>query len=185
MKGGVKRNVKKATKKGNDFNGSLAESNRIMKVPTAGVMDDVIDSVNDTKASQKENGGHSMIGDSNATRWDEGPTPKAIKDSNGNVIGAEASIVPFIVNGVRQYPTIRDMEFWWHTHPDVMVEGIPLGSSTPSFNDKMVQRDMKEKGFFKGNTFVIGVGTKKVTFYNSKKPLMTIKYSDFKKMGGK
>ncbi len=34
----------------------------------------------------------------------------------------------------------------------------------------------------RGNTFVIGVGEKKVTFYNGSKSLLTIKLSDFTKM---
>ena len=38
---------------------------------------------------------------------------------------------------------------------------------------------------FKGNTFVIGVRSGTVTFYNKDKALITIKYSDFKTMGGK
>jgi hypothetical protein len=38
---------------------------------------------------------------------------------------------------------------------------------------------------FKGNTFVIETRTGTVTYYNKDRALMTIKYSNFKKMGGK
>ncbi len=67
---------------------------------------------------------------------------------------------------------------WWHTHPNTGA----LGSSTPSENDFQVQKSMVQKGY-KGNTFVIGVKTKTVTFFNENRELITIKWSDFIKMG--
>jgi small nuclear ribonucleoprotein (snRNP)-like protein len=184
VQGSDKRAVKTATKNGEDYIGSLTESDNVMNVPTGGVMDDVIDSVTDTSASQKENGGHSNIGDANATRWDEGPAAVAFTDKDGNK-GAKATINPFKIGGKSEVPTdASNVEFWWHTHPKTTVNGISLGSSTPSVADKTFQGKMQSRGF-KGNTFVIGVRSSKVTFYNKDKPLMTIKYSDFKKIGGK
>lgn len=53
VSGSAKRDVKSATKAGENYTGSLAESDNVFKIPTGGVMDDVINSVNDTKASKK------------------------------------------------------------------------------------------------------------------------------------
>lgn len=41
VRGNVKRDVKNATKDGANYSGSLAESDKVMKVPTDQVMDDV------------------------------------------------------------------------------------------------------------------------------------------------
>lgn len=156
-----------------------------MKVPTGGIMNDVISSVDATEKSQKENGGHANVGDTKATRWDEGPAAQEVKDAEGNVIGAKATITPFKIDGVSSIPTdASGIEFYWHTHPKTTVGGVQLGSSTPSVADKSFQGTMKDKGF-KGNTFVIGVRDQKVTFYNQSKALITIRYTDFKKIGTK
>jgi len=62
--------------------------------------------------------------------------------------------------------------------------GVSLGYSTPSSADKSFQETMQNRGFG-GNAFVIGARSNTVTFYNKNKSLITIKYSDFKKIGGK
>jgi len=183
--GSVARDVKRATKAGENYTGSLAENNNVFKIPTGGVMDDVINSVNDTETSQKEHGGHANFGDANATRWDQGTPAQEIKDANGNVIGAKASMSAFKVNGQNQMPAdASNVEFWWHTHPKTTVGGVQLGNSNPSPADFSFQTKMENRGFT-GNTFVIGVRSGKVTFYNKDKSLLTIKYSNFKTMGGK
>ena len=46
------------------------------------------------------------------------------------------------------------------------------------------QSNMAGRGF-QGNTFVIGVRNGRVTFFDSKGVLTTVKYTDFKRMGGK
>lgn len=184
VSGSVKKDVKKATKAGLDFTGSLAEGENVFNIPTSGVMDDVISSVDDTKKSQKENGGHANTGDANATRWDEGPAAIAFIDKNGNP-GAKASLSMFKVGGKNTMPKdASNVEFWWHTHPKTSVNGIQLDSSTPSRADFSGQGVMTKRGF-KGNTFVIGVRSGTVTFFNKDKSLITVSYSDFKKMGGK
>lgn len=95
-----------------DYTGSLAESDNVMKIPTGGIMDDVISSVDDTKSSEKENGGHSNLGDENATRWDEGPAAIAFTDKDGNK-GAKATLTPFKINGKSEIPTdASNVEFW-------------------------------------------------------------------------
>ena len=179
-----KRAVKRAAKKGLDYTGSLIESDNVMKIPTGGVMDDVISSVEDTKSSKKENGGHANIGDANAVRWDEGPAAIPFVDKNGNQ-GAKAILIMFKINGKNEKPTdASNIEFWWHTHPNVNINGIQLGNSTPSKQDFKGQSNMR-KAKYKGNTFVVGVRGGKITFYNNIRVLITVKYSDFKKMGGK
>jgi len=184
VQGSVARDVKKATKAGKFYTGSLTESNNVMNVPTGGVMDDVISSVDATLTSEKEHGGHANFGDANATRWDEGPAAIAFTDKDGNK-GAEASLTMFKIGGKNQMPSdASNVEFWWHTHPKTEVNGIQLGSSTPSKADFRGQTTMQKLGF-KGNTFVIGTRSNTVTFFNKSKSLMTIKYSTFKKIGGK
>lgn len=121
----------------------------------------------------------------NATRWDEGTPAQEIKDASGNVIGAKASLKAFMVGGKNQTPTdASNVEYWWHTHPKTSVGGLQLGNSNPSPADFSFQTTMESRGF-KGNTFVIGVRSGTVTFYNKDKALITVKYADFKTMGGK
>lgn len=185
VSGSVSRDVRRSTKAGDDYTGSLAEGDNVFKIPTGGVMDDVVNSVSDTEQSQKEHGGHANFGDASATRWDEGTPAQEIRDANGNVIGAKASLKAFMVNGQNQIPTdASNVEFYWHTHPNTTVGGVQLGSSTPSSADFNFQRTMENRGF-KGNAFVIGVRSGRVTFYNSSKARITVRYEDFKKMGGK
>lgn len=91
----------------------------------------------------------------------------------------------FMINGQNQTPAnASNVEYWWHTHPNTTVGGVQLGNSNPSPADFNFQTTMENRGF-KGNTFVIGVRGGTVTFYNKDKVLITVKYSDFKKMGGK
>ena len=184
VSGSVKKDVRQATKAGENYTGSLAESDNVFKIPTGGVMDDVISSVNYTETSQKEHGGHANIGDANATRWDEGPAAVGFTDKDGNQ-GAKATLTMFKIGGKNEMPSdASNVEYWWHTHPKTSVNGLSLGNSNPSAADFRGQTTMINRGF-KGNTFVIGVRSGTVTFFNDKKPLITVKYSDFKTMGGK
>ncbi|WP_257667178.1 hypothetical protein [Parapedobacter tibetensis] len=77
-----------------------------------------------------------------------------------------------------------NVDFWWHTHPNTTINGVTLGGSDPSKADYTGQANMVNRGY-KGNTFVIGVRNGTVTFFNAKGTLITVKYSDFKRMGGK
>lgn len=63
------------------------------------------------------------------------------------------------------------------------VPGISLGSSTPSDADYSGQKTMTNRGY-KGNTFVIGVRSSTVTFFNKDGALTTVKWADFLRMGG-
>ena len=75
-----------------------------------------------------------------------------------------------------------NLDFWWHIHADARLKGYRLGMSLPTQSDFRGQAKIRQRGF-KGNSFIIGVRTKKVTFYNDN-VLITINYSDFLKIGG-
>jgi RHS repeat-associated protein len=183
VRGSVARDVKSATKAGEFYTGSLVESKNIVHVPTGQKLEGVKQSFEDTKLSQRENGGHSNIGDANVTRWDEGPTAVAFTDKDGNR-GAEATLQMFVVNGQNTMPAdASNVEMWWHTHPNTTVNGVSLGNSNPSDADYSGQKIMTKKGY-KGNTFVIGVRSGTVTFFNKDGALQTVKWSDFLRMGG-
>lgn len=185
VKAALKRGVKDAAEKGMDFSGSLVESDLVVKMPQESVMSDVISSVDATNKSQKENGGSTNSGDANATIWDEGSPAREVKDAQGNVTGAKASMNPFMIGGTQSIPTdASQVDNYWHTHPNTTIAGLSLGSSTPSDADKSFQATMQSRGY-KGNAFVIGTRSNTVTFYNSTKLILTIKYSDFRRIGGK
>ncbi len=98
---------------------------------------------------------------------------------------AVASIQPFMVNGTKQVPLpLSNVAFWWHTHPDVKVNGMVLGNSVPSQADFDFQAKMERSGY-NNNTFIIGARSGTVSFYNKDKVIFTVKYTDFLKMGGK
>src|SRR5690554_5148151 len=155
VQGSITQDVKKATKAGEFYTGSLSEGKNVAKVPTGGVMDDVISSVDATSKSQREHGGHSSFGDANATRWDEGPAAELTVGADGSKT-LRASITPFRVDDKRVNVNPSNVEFWWHTHPKTEVGGLQLGSSNPSPADFSFQGSMQGAGF-KGNSFVIGV----------------------------
>jgi len=183
VQGSVARDVKKATKAGRFYTGSLTEGKNVVKVPTGGVMEDVISSVEATESSQREQGGHSMFGDVNAILWDEGPEAELTVDADGTKI-LKASIRPFRVEGKRVNVKAQNVEFWWHTHPKTEAGGLQLGSSNPTGADFSFQGSMQGAGF-KGNTFVIGVRDQKVSFYNQNKVVLRMNYQVFKQIGKK
>ena len=171
VRGNVQKNVEAATKNGEKYNGDLSESNDVILIPTGQLLNDVIQSVNDTKASGKENGGHAYSGDNNATRWDEGSY--ATQEIQENATITKASLSPFVVGGNNVEPKdASNLKIWWHVHPKVTIGEATLGNSIPSENDKNFQTKMQSRGYT-GNTFVIGAGSNTVTFFN-KRTLMTV-----------
>ena len=171
VRGNVQKNVGAATKNGEKYNGDLSESNDVILIPTGQLLNDVIQSVNDTKASGKENGGHAYSGDNNATRWDEGSY--ATQEIQENATITKASLSPFVVGGNNVEPKdASNLKIWWHVHPKVTIGEATLGNSIPSENDKNFQTKMQSRGYT-GNTFVIGAGSNTVTFFN-KRTLMTV-----------
>ena len=90
---------------------------------------------------------------------------------------------PFVVNGKMVRPIdASQLSMWWHTHPDIYINGGCLGSSIPSPKDIEEQVRLRISGF-KGNSFVIGTRTNYVTFYNENGVLITVKWEEFLKMG--
>ena len=125
VQGNIEKEVKKATKKKENYTGSLAENENVIKLPTNGVADDIIDSVSDTVSEKLEHGGHANKNDTSATRWDAGAGAQEIKDEQGEVIGARAKISPFKINGIQNIPlNASNLEYWWHVHPNTNVGGL-------------------------------------------------------------
>ena len=183
VRGNVARKVKRTTKGGEFYTGDLSESKNVMHIPTGQLLEGVVHSYEDTNRSQKENGGHSLIGENIVTRWDEGPAAIAFTDEEGNP-GAKASIYMFVINGINMMPSdASNVKMWWHMHPNTTVNGVTLGDSFPSKADLNGQKRMVEKGY-KGNSFVVGTRTGTVTFFNEKRSLITIDWDDFLRMGG-
>lgn len=182
VKRSVAIEVKKASKANQYYKGYLSENDLVVHIPTGKNLDIVKQSYKDTQASHKENGGHSLMGSDNAILWDEGPTAKTYTDKGGNTV-VKATLQMFVVNGVSTMPQdASNIEFWWHTHPNITINGISLGSSNPSEADYNGQRKMLNRGY-NGNSFVIGVRDRRVTFFNGKKRLSTIRWKAFIRMG--
>ncbi|MBR6640351.1 MAG: RHS repeat-associated core domain-containing protein, partial [Muribaculaceae bacterium] len=176
----VKKAVEKATKNGNAYTGVLREGDNVVKIPTGNQMTGVVESVNQSAKSQKENGGHAMKGDNSVVHWDEGGEP--ITDDKENSI----SIRPFKIGGKSKIPNnVNDVEFYWHTHPNRKInKNSSFGSSKPSPKDRTFQKEMQQSGY-NGNTFVIGLRENKVTFYNKDKNIITMPYPVFVNLGNR
>lgn len=184
--GRMRKYVISSTKAGGYYSGPMVESSHVMVIPGSDIMNEIDKSVTDTKASGLENGGHVLKGENKVIRWDEGTPAREIKNKVGEVTGAKASMKSFTVNRESVRPKdASTISLWWHVHPDTVVGGMNLGSATPSKADKGVQRSLEEeKNGYTGNSFVIGARDKRVTFFNWKKALTSIKYEDFLRMGG-
>jgi RHS repeat-associated protein len=180
VQGSVKKDVKAATKAGEFYTGSLKESTSVMHIPTGQVQQDVQQTATATINSgtspetRVENGGHSLYGDVNARIWDSGTPMQTGTDAAGNTINTW-SLTPFKING--KYHQVggqgSSIQFIWHIHPN---------GSTPTDADYNAMSNWSSNGFM-GNTFLIDVNIGKVTFFNEKGTLMTVKYDDFKRMG--
>ena len=178
--GDVKKAVEEATKNGNAYTGELSEGDNVVKIPTGNLMTGVVESVNQSADSQKENGGHAMKGDNFVVYWDEGGDP-VVNDRESRI-----SINYFKIGGKSKIPNnVSNVDFYWHTHPKRSERHLSShGSSRPSEADKTFQKDMQQSGY-KGNTFVIGLRENKVTFYNKDKNIITIPYSVFVNLGNR
>jgi RHS repeat-associated protein len=98
VKGKIKRNVIKATSMHEVYKGPLSNRKKVVKIPTRGVLKEVVASVQDTEKSKRENGGHAFRDDNFATRWDEGPEPTIVYDEENSEYEIKASITPFKIN---------------------------------------------------------------------------------------
>src|SRR5690554_3535180 len=178
VKGRVARNVRKATEKGEFYTGDLELGERGASIPTGKKMSDVVNSVNKSVKSERENGGHSQYGDENMSPWKEGEYE--VTDN-----GYRASIDQFRSPEGKKYylKDYSNVEFHYHIHPgDSSMRGT--GMSNPSPSDKSVMNTNISQYKFKGTAFIIGVRDNKVQFYNGNKSYMKISYDVFKKIGG-
>lgn len=184
VRGDIRRSVLKSTKKGVDYSAPLTEGRNVIIIPRGEQMKAIMKSVSDTEETGRENGGHFLKNNTNVYRWDAGSPPNSIRDKEGSITGAKATLKSFTINGIDVRPQdASTISLWWHVHPNISVDGIQLGYSTPSDADFRIQKSLESKNY-NGNTFVIGTRDKKVNFYNGSKSIMIIRYSDFVKMGG-
>jgi len=196
VQGKLEDKVREATSNNQFYTGDLELGSNGASVPTGDVLNEVINSVNDTDVSKVENGGHSMYGQNTATRWDSGPQYK--EEQVANRPGADASfyasasIKPYTVNGKRQFVDLKEVEFTWHTHPLITTSnGARLGWSDPSGGQKGAKKgDIPNIGKnisagFRGTAFTIGLRDKNVQFYNENGSYLKISYDVFKKIGSK
>ena len=178
----IKKEVKQATKLGENYQGDLFNNNDVLHIPSGDLLNDIEQSYTKTKESKKENGGHANIEDSHVTFWDEGPEPYIVENEDGTKT-VKATMSAFKINGENQTPKdASNLSFWYHIHPDVSLAGVRLGDSTPSKADKEEQKKLNSKKY-SGVSFVVGVRTNDVTFFNSSSPIETIRWSTFLKMG--
>ena len=121
-------------------------------------------------------GAHVLKTDKKVRIWDKGISMREEEDDAGNKI-KRWSIFAFVINGrtnVGGPPS--DIMFVWHVQP---------GDSKPSNKDYDFAYELANNYNYKGNTFVVGVTSNTVTFYNSKRNnIFTISYDDFLMMGG-
>jgi len=184
--GSVKNEVEKTTKAGQFYTVDLSESKNVVNIPTGNRMEAVIQSVEDTKTSGRENGGFAYNGDKDVTRSDQGTPPKQFYNESKQVV-TEAAMSIFSVGGKGGIPKdATNLEMYWHVHPNILVNIISpkqLGHSVPSDGDHGVQSLLEERGY-KGNTFVVGPNTNTVTYFNGSKVIISVNYEDWKKAGG-
>ena len=185
VRGSVARDVKTATKSGEFFTGSLAESNNVFHIPTGNILNDVQQSVTNTLNSgtsadtRVEHGAHTIIGDNNARHWDSGnprQTSTAVYANGNTIVTSTWSVTPFKIGGkIQPGGNANSLGFIWHTHPN---------SSTPSAADMNAVSNWRSHGFT-GNTFLINVNNSKVVFFNERGTLIRVNYNDFLRMGNR
>jgi RHS repeat-associated protein len=180
VQGSVKKDVRAATKAGEFYTGSLAQSTSVMHIPTGQIQQDVQQTATATTNSgtspetRVENGGHSLYGDAKARIWDAGTPMQTGTDAAGNTTNTW-SLTPFKIDGKNNQVggPANSIQFIWHIHPN---------GSNPSDADFDAMSNWRSSGFT-GNTFLIDVNNGRVTFFNENGTLTRIKYDDFKRMG--
>ena len=183
VSGKIKRNVKQATENGEFYSDSLNSSDEVSSVPSQMAFA-VDESVQATKSSKRENGGHNIFSNPSTVQWDEGPEVEQLKVENG--IMTRGSVTPFVVDGQKMDIGLGDLDVYYHIHPN--TKG--LGSSSPSYysinvNGRTMRRGdipyqavLQRRGY-SGNPFVIGAGDNRVRFYNGSGTVMKVKYQQF------
>ena len=174
--GKVASDVRKATSQGTYYSGDLSPSDRVLHIPTGGILEDVENTVELTHRSgntideRVEYGGHANRGDECARIWDSG-SPLQTEGSKKTW-----TITPFKINGKSHQqgtPSASDIIQVWHVQPN---------DSEPSQADYSALKSWSSAGYA-GTTFVIGDNSRTVSFYNDTRTIKTIPYETFLKMG--
>jgi len=193
------KEIKTASKEGMNvsLNLNISKYRDVLVIPSQKIINEIDHSYNQSKVNHRENGGHTIVGSSQAIHWDEGPAPIEIADINKGkyLMAYGAEIEPF---GGVEMPNPSDVEFMWHIHfkGQVVVkysegdvrETLPYGHASPSLigdgdgGDIGYVSDMEEKGF-KGNSIVVGELTNKVAYYDKNGVTGKISYDVFKNVG--
>ena len=163
------------------YTGDLTAGDNVFIVPTGNNMEKVKKTVERSKKSGRENGGHIMMGDNKAILWDEGIKPYAIYDEYKGTKTIRGSVEMFKVQDRIHIPNVSNVLLYWHTHAE-SVSFPELGNSNPSKGDFDKQDEMKRFGY-KGLGLIIGIKSNDVTYYDGKKILKTISLSNFYKIG--
>lgn len=106
--------------------------------------------------------------------WDPG-LPMKIEE-NSSFTKKTWSIIPFKINGKEHQqctPTAKNINHIWHVQPN---------DDNPSAKDKERYTQWSDTGYA-GRPFVIGENSRKVSYYNSNRKIITISYDVFLKMG--
>lgn len=184
VNGKTKRDVKQATENGEFYSGSLESSDEVSSVSSQMIFD-VDESLQATKLSKRENGGHNLFSEPSTVQWDEGSEVEKLKLENGTM--TKGSVKPFVVDGQKMDINLNDLDVYYHIHPN--TKG--LGSSSPSnysinINGRTIRRgDVPyqtglQKNGYSGNPFVVGARDNRVRFYNGSGTTMRVKYQQFK-----
>lgn len=176
--GSVRRDVERATKKGENYTGDLTDSGNVVLIPTGSRLNSVRESISDTKKSGRENGGYAFKGDSKPTRSNEGGAAKQYENDKGQIV-TEAGMKVF-QGGIPK--DASNLEMYWHDHPDVKISTTKLGHSNPSGADYDFQGILEDRGY-NGNAFVVGTGTSNVTYYNGTGSVVTVNLTDWENAG--
>ena len=174
--GKVAADVRKATLQEAYYSGDLSPSDRVLHIPTGGVLEDVENTVELTHCSgntvdeRVEYGGHANRGDECARIWDKG-APVKIEGTKKTW-----TITPFKINGKNHQQgtsSANNIIHIWHVQPN---------DSEPSQADYSALKSWSSRSYA-GTTFVIGDNSRTVSFYNDTRTIITIPYETFLKMG--
>jgi len=184
VKGKVEKRVKQASEKGECYTGNLQLGKNGASIPVGNKNEEVQKSFDQSQESLRENGGHSLYGDSEMSRWREGGERRRFENKDGKS-GSIVSVEPFRKPkgdvGLYNISNNDDIEFIWHIHPKDKSEPL-AGSANASPKDKNFNTNYNKEGF-KTIIFIIGGRTNTVKFYNGKKSYMEINYDVFKQIG--
>ena len=178
VRGKVKREVKAATKKGQNYTGELNDYNNVAVIVRGNGAQQVDKDY--TAANGPELGG-CVYPDGTVQAWDIGTEPREVIDANGSS-AVSHSIAPFIVNGIKV--RLGNPVLSWHIHSllDFKTrdgEVVHLGYSIPSDADYFY-----EKHHNTGSTFVVGQRDKTVQYYHNGYNTFSFSWKVWKRLAG-